>query len=180
MKIFDRNFGEIFSAQLFSIFGGLIAGIILAVYTDKIFLVPGILIIFPGFLEMRGNISGSLASRLSSGLFLGVINPDKVNTGIIKGNLLASFALVLIVSLVLGLLAFIFNFFVFKLATPEIILIPIVAGIIANTIEIPFTLFATIKLFKRGHDPNNIMGPIVTSTGDVTSILALIVAMAVI
>src|SRR3989338_5445908 len=77
MNVIDKSFKEIFSSQIVSLFGGLIAGIILAVYSDKIFLIPGMLILLPGFLEMRGNISGSFASRLSSGLFLRVIDPHK-------------------------------------------------------------------------------------------------------
>jgi cation transporter-like permease len=34
-------------------------------------------------------------------------------------------------------------------------------------------------LFKRGHDPNNVIGPLVTTMGDVVSIVALAVALAV-
>jgi len=180
MDIFDSNFREIFSSQIVSIVGGLIAGTILAVYTDKLLLIPGMLIILPGFLEMRGNISGSFASRLSSGLFLGVIKPDKVNTRTIKGNLLASFFLAIFVSLVLGLVAFSFNYLILKTLTLKIILLPLVAGVIANAIEIPLTLFATIYLFKKGHDPNNIMGPFITSTGDITSVLSLLIALVLI
>src|SRR3989338_3592363 len=98
MAFLDTSFREIFAAQMVSIFGGLIAGILLAIYTDKILLIPGMLILLPGLLEMRGNISGSFASRLSSGLFLGIIKPNKFNTKIIKGNLLASFLLAILVS----------------------------------------------------------------------------------
>ncbi len=180
MYIFNSKFKEIFSSQIVSIFGGLIAGTILAMYTDKIFLLPGMLLIFPGFLEMRGNISGSFASRLSSGLFLKVINPNKIKTNIIKGNLIASFILAIIVSFSLGLIAFLFNYLVFQTFIPKIILIPLIAGIIANAVEIPLTLFVTFYLFRKGHDPNNIMGPFITSTGDITSIIALLAAVALI
>lgn len=180
MDIFDNNFKEIFSSQIISILIGLITGTILAIYTDKILLIPGMLILIPGFLEMRGNISGSFASRLSSGLFLGIIKPNKIKTKIIKGNLLASFFLAIFVSLLLGLIAFLFNYFIFKTFILKIILIPIIAGFIANAIEIPLTLFTTLYLFKKGHDPNNIMGPLITSTGDITSILSLLIVLVII
>ena len=107
--LFDKDFKEILSSQSVSILIGLIAGIVLVVYTDKLLFIPGILIMLPGFLEMRGNISGSFASRLSSGLFLGMINPKKFETHIVKGNLIASFFLAIFISFILGLLAFIFN-----------------------------------------------------------------------
>jgi len=180
MGLFDNNFKEILSSQIVSIIGGLIAGTILAIHTQKILLIPGMLILLPGFLEMRGNISGSFASRLSSGLFLGIINPNKIKTKIIKGNLLASFLLVIIVSLALGLIAFFFNYFVLSITTLEIIFLPLIAGVIANIIEIPLTLFATFFLFKKKIDPNNVMGPFITSTGDITSIVSLLIALVII
>lgn len=174
MGLFDKNFKEISSAQLFAIIGGIISGIVLAIYMDKIFLIPGMLIIIPGFLEMRGNISGTFASRISSGLFLGIINPSKPNKKIIKGNLRGSFILATIVSLVLGLVAFAFNYFIMGVFTPTIILVPLFAGILSNLILNKVTLLATLYFFKKGHDPNNIMGPFVTTAGDVISTLCLL------
>lgn len=176
MKFLDRNFKEIFSSQLISIIGGLIAGTIIGIYRDNLLLIPGLLIILPGFLEMRGNISGSLASRISSGLFLKAINPKRIKTRIIKGNITASFLLAIIVSFALGLLGFAFTYFVFHQFSWNLIFIPLIAGIVANLVEVPITLVATFYLFRKGHDPNNIMGPFVTSTGDITSVIALLIA----
>ena len=180
MDIFDKNFKEILSSQTVSIIGGVIAGTLLALYTDKILLIPGIFILLPGFLEMRGNISGSFSSRIISGMFLGVIKPDKIWTKIIKGNLLASFLQVISISIVLGVIAFLFNLFILHALTYQIIMISLVAALIANAIEIPLALYATFYLFRKGHDPNNIMGPFVTSTGDITSIISLLIALVII
>ncbi len=180
MAFFDKNFKEILASQIVSVFGGLAAGTLLALYTGNLLLLPGMLVLLPGFLEMRGNISGSFASRLSSGLFLGVVKPDRMKTKLVRGNLLASFLLAVFVSFVLGLVAFLFSYAVLQAFVPEIILIALLAGIIANAIEIPLTLFATFYLFSKGHDPNNIMGPFITSTGDMTSIVSLLVAMVVV
>ncbi|MEK6837390.1 MAG: magnesium transporter [Nanoarchaeota archaeon] len=180
MNIFDENFKEILSSVIVSVIGGVIAGAFLVIYTDKLLLIPGMLMLLPGFLEIRGSISGTFASRLSSGLFLGVIKPNKANTKIVQGNIWASFLLAIILSFTLGLIAFLFNYLVLKEASPQIILLPLIAGIIANAIEITLTLFATFYLFKKGHDPNNIMGPFITTTGDITSILALLIALAIV
>lgn len=179
MSIFDKGFKEILSFQIVSIIGGLFAGTVLAAFMDNLLLIPGIFIMLPGFLEMRGNISGSLAARLTSGMFLGAVNPHRMKTKIVKGNVLASFLLVIIISFVLGVIAFLFNLFVFNVLTPKIIIIPLIAGIMANAIEITLTLFSTFYLFRKGHDPNNIMGPFVTTTGDITSILSLLAVMVI-
>ncbi|MBI2449445.1 magnesium transporter [Candidatus Pacearchaeota archaeon] len=180
MKIFDSIFKEVLSSQVVSLLGGLIAGTLIAVYTDKLLLIPGILILLPGFLEMRGNISGSFSSRLSSGLFLGIIKPNKTTIKLLKGNLIASFLLALVVSLVLGFLAFLFNYFVFDVLMYEIISLALIAGIIANLIEIPITLFATFYVFKKGHDPNNIMIPFLTTIGDIVSVVSLLIGVIII
>ena len=176
---FDSDFKEIFSSQVISLIGGIIAGVMLAVFTENLLLIPGILILLPGFLELRGNISGSMSARLTSGLFLGIVNPKSVKTKIVSGNIIASFALAVIVCLVLGTVAFIVNLLVFNAFTPNILFIPLVAGIIANAVEIPLALFFTFYLFRKGHDPNNVMGPFLTSTGDVLSVLALLFAVVV-
>ncbi len=176
MELFDRNFREILSSQAITVLGGVAAGAILALWTNKLLLIPGMLILLPGFLALRGSISGSLASRISSGLFLGVIKPKSMKTRIIRGNVIATFALAMAASLSLGLMAYLLSWVFFGTAKWEIVLIPLFAGIIANAIEIPIAIMATFTLFRRGHDPNNIMGPFVTMIGDITGILSIFVA----
>ncbi|HLD03005.1 MAG TPA: magnesium transporter [Candidatus Nanoarchaeia archaeon] len=180
MDFMDRNFKEIFAAQLLAIIGFLVAGSLLAFYTEKLLLIPGMLILIPGFLEMRGNISGTLAARLSSGLFLGVIDPTKRKTRAIHGNLLASFILSIVVCLALGLIAFALSFFLFKVYMPKLILMSLIAGFISNLIESPLAVVSTLYFYRKGHDPHNIMGPFVTAVGDVSSIIALLIAMVIV
>ncbi len=179
MEIFDKNFRDMLSSEMISVIGGLAAGTVIAAFTNQLLLIPGMLILLPGFLEMRGNISGPFASRLSAGLFLGVIKPKKEVTRITKGNLAASFFLAIVVSLALGIIASVFNYLVLHVFTLKVILMPLVAGIIANAIEIPLTMSVTFYLFRRGHDPNNIMGPFVTTSGDITSIVSLLIALVI-
>lgn len=179
MPFFDRTIREMAASQMISLLVGLVAGILLASTTEKIALLPGFLIMLPGFLEMRGNISGSLSSRISSGLFLRIIKPGNEMKRIAQGNLIASFMLALTVSAFLGFLAFSFTYMTTGLIVFRILLIPIIAGLIANAIEIPMTFYLTVYLYNKGHDPNNVMGPFLTSTGDITSVASLIIAMAI-
>ncbi len=175
----DKDFREIFSVEIISVTGGLLAGIMLAFATDKIELIPGILILLPGFLEMRGNISGSLSARLSSGLFLGALKPKARNNRILRGNVIASAILVVLVSVFLGFVAYAATYYVFGISNPKLIYISFLAGVLSNVIEIPLTVITTFWLFRRGIDPNNIMGPYVTTIGDIISVLALLIAMAI-
>lgn len=174
--IFDSAFKEILSAEMIAVIGGIIAGTILAVYTDNFLIIPGMLIILPGFLEMRGNISGSFASRLISGLFLGVIKPSNIRDRIVKENITATFLLSAVVSFIFGLILFFFNYIFLNNISYLLLALPFIAGIIANIIEVPIVLGGTFYFFKKGHDPNNIMGPFITATGDITSIISLLIA----
>lgn len=175
-----KDVKEILPIEIISITGGLFAGAMLAFTVDKIYLVPGLLILLPGFLEMRGNISGSLSARLSAGLLLGALKPKIESSRILKGNVIASFALVVFVSLFLGVLAYLASYYFFGIANTKIIFISLLAAVLSNIIEIPLTIVTTFWLFRRGHDPNNIMGPYITTTGDIVSILSLLLAIVVI
>jgi len=135
--------------------------------------------LIPGFLELRGSISGSLSSRLSSGLYLKLIKPKFENTYLIRGNIIASFILSIVISGLLGVLAFLVELFIFDFYFIKIIYISIIAGIIANVAGIIFSIFITFYIFRKGHDPNNITGPFITSIGDVISILSLLLAVVI-
>jgi mgtE-like transporter len=179
MGLFDKNFKEILFSEIFSAVFGLLAGMFLAAYTNQILLIPGIFVILPGLLDLRGNVSGAMAARISSGLFLGVINPKKIWGKIILGNLIASFYQVLIASFALGFAAMFFNYFVTGSFIIKILQIAVLSALIANSIEAPLALIATFYFFRRGHDPNNIMAPVLTSTGDLISTFSLLIAMVI-
>ncbi|MBI4175996.1 MAG: magnesium transporter [Candidatus Aenigmarchaeota archaeon] len=180
-KVSSRSdFREILFAEIISVTGGLFAGFLLALTTDRFYLIPGLLILIPGFLEMRGSISGSLAARLSSGMILGATKPEFAHNRIMKGNVIAAILLALAVSLMLGVIAFGLSWLVFGKAIISIILISVLAGLLSNIIEIPVTIATTFWLFRKGYDPNNIMGPYVTTVGDIVSILSLLIAIMII
>ncbi len=175
-----HDFKDILSSQLIATTGGVVAGSLLAIASNKIELIPGLLVLIPGFLEMKGSISGSLAARLSSGLILGAVKPQIKWNHIIKGNVIASFLLSVIVSIILGLVVYLLLNLFLGINNFSIVLIALFAGIIANLIGIPLTVYHTFRIYKEGHDPNNIIGPYVTAEGDIISIIAILIAIVVI
>lgn len=176
----EKDLREILIAEFVSITGGVFAGYLLAYQTQKISLVPGLFILLPGFLAERGNISGSLSARLSSKLHLGKITPSLKDNKILKENILASFILGIIVSFILGALAFLFNLVIFNQFFPKIILISLLASVISQLIMVPTTALTCFFLFKNGFDPDNIMSPVISSLGDFISVFSLILAIRVI
>src|SRR3989344_7989978 len=174
--MFTKSFNEVMASEFISLTGGVLAGFLLSFATDKLYLIPGLFILFPGFMEMRGNISGSMSARITSGLFVGVMKFKKGRKHIINGNIAAAFVLSIVLSTMLGVLAYIVSHFFFGIDSLAIIPVSIIAALLANVIEIPATVAATLWLFRKGHDPNNIMGPYVTTVGDIVSVLALLIA----
>lgn len=179
MKI-GKDFREILFAEIISVTGGLIGGLLLSNYLGKLELIAGLFILIPGFLEMRGNILGTLSARVSSGLILGVLKPVYKLNKILKGNISAAFLLSIITSIILGIMALGFSQFLFGVGTIRIIYLALIAGVLASVIEIPLTISFDFWLFKHGLDPNNIMGPYVTTLGDVISIVSLLIALVIV
>jgi mgtE-like transporter len=175
-SMLNREFKDMFVAEIISMTGGLLAGTLIAIYIDKILLIPGLFILLPGFLEMRGNISGALAARLGTALDLKKIPAIISKNGDVKQNILATFVEVLVVALSLAAVAYVVTYFIFGSATLLIFWIAIIAALISNFIEVALTTYTTFWLFKKGHDPNDIMGPYVTTTGDIVSVASLLIA----
>src|SRR3989338_4579489 len=180
VKILRHDFRDILTSEIISNTGGIIAGSLLALAANKLELIPGLLILIPGFLEMKGSIGGSLAARLSSGLVIGAVKPRIHWNHLIKGNVLATMFLGIVVSALLGFFVYASMYFILGINNISIILISLLSGVIATAISIPLIIYHTFKIFKEGHDPNNIMGPFVTAEGDMISIVALLIAITVI
>ncbi|MEK6812831.1 MAG: magnesium transporter, partial [Nanoarchaeota archaeon] len=136
--------------------------------------IPSLLILLPGYLEMHGNLLGSLAGRLSTALQLHKIPRRFSWNTFVHDNILATFVLGVIVAFVLGLLAYFLTWFIMGEATPAIIAIALIALIVSLLIEIPLTVAATYFSYHHGYDPDDVMGPYVTTLGDFIGILALL------
>lgn len=175
-----RTFNQISIGLFVATTGGIVAGALLASYTDRIDLVPGLFILLPGFLELRGNISGTLSSRMSSALHLGKMRPRVSGNPLLAANVLASIMLVLFVSSILGLLAYGFGAMAFSIANLDIIPISILAAVISSVIQLPATVLFCFWLFRRGYDPDNIMGPYITTLGDVVSVFSILLAILIV
>lgn len=170
------DFREMLTAELVSVTGGIAAGTILAFSTDRLQLVPGLFILMPGFLAMRGSIAASLAARIGTALHARRKGAAKERSSFGKQNIHASFLLALVVSLILGLVSYVTTKLVFGVDVPEILFIAIIAAFISNVLMIPLAFASTVWLFNRGYDPDDIMGPYITTVGDVVSIVSLLVA----
>ena len=165
-------------ALLICAIGDLCAGVILGKMTFFLETFPGLLVIIPGAIGMRGNIFGSFASRLSTNLHIGIISPKFEFSEELNHNIFSSFVLTLFLSLFLAIVAkilcIIFNHPSMSLI--DFILISVIAGVISNLIMLPITMFVSFKSFQHGWDPDNITSPIIAAFGDLFTLPAIILS----
>lgn len=150
----------------------LIAGIFLGANFEKLMLeYPIILIVIPGLMGLRGNVFGSLGSRISTSLYLGSSLPSIRDKYISKNVFFSIWAATIpaIILLFVGGIKF-FNLNLFLTAT-EIV---IDSSILISAILGFLTALIVTQSFRRGFDPDSFIGPAVTTFADLVSIPSII------
>ena len=163
-------------ALLICAIGDLCAGVILGKMTFFLETFPGLLVIIPGAIGMRGNIFGSFASRLSTNLHIGIISPKFEFSEQVNYNIFSSFVLTLVLSLFLAIIAKVLCLLLRQPSMDliDFILISVISGVISNLIMLPITMLVSFKSFEHGWDPDNITSPIIAAFGDLFTLPALI------
>ncbi len=155
--------------------GAVIAGSTLNLMQNLFLEIPGLLIVIPAVIAMRGNISTAFGSRLGSAYHLGVIGKDNLLNKELKQNMIGSLTLSLVMSFFIGFLAYIVSFFMGISPSPlKIISIVTVAGVLSGLILSFMTIGIIYLVFKRGFDPDNITGPALATFGDIITILCIL------
>ncbi|MEF8879040.1 MAG: magnesium transporter [Candidatus Thermoplasmatota archaeon] len=154
--------------------GGIIAGNTLGLMRSLFESIPGLIVVVPGIIALRGSISTAFGSRLGSAYHLGVIDADNLWNEELKQNILGSFFLSIFMSLVIGVLAYFSSFLlgvqpdVLKLMT-----VVMLAGVLSALILTSLTVSIVYLVFKRGLDPDNITGPALTTFGDIVTMVCI-------
>ena len=112
--------------------GGIVAGSTLSGMTDILQEIPGLIVVIPAIIAIRGNISTALGSRLGSAYHLGVIDAENLWNEDLWQNILGSLILSFIVSIIIGILAYLTTVLIFSIIVNpvKLILIVIIAGVI--------------------------------------------------
>lgn len=167
---------------LVSLVAGLFAGTLLGTETmrEGIESVPGILLLLPAFLATRGGVYGSLGARLSSGLHQGLIDPRFEWNDRLRNAVVASFLNGMIVSVFIAVLAWGVLLVLGRGGSLlELIIILFVAALLSAFAMLGVLLTVIFKGYRRGLDPDNVIGPVVTTVGDVFGVAFLLVGIAV-
>ena len=162
--------------------GDLCAGIILGNMEFFLKTYPGLMVIIPGAIGMRGNIFGSFGSRLSTHLHIGTLSPEFKRSDILSENITASLILTMVLSILLAVIAkgvcIVFGFE--SISIYDFVLISFIAGLISTIIMLPITMFISLKSFEGGWDPDNITTPFIAAVGDFFTLPAIILSVIIV
>ncbi len=168
---------------LVSLIAGLFAGTILGSDTMRagIESIPGILLLLPAFLATRGGVYGSLGARLSSALHQGLIDPRLTWNRRLKNAIVASFVTGMTVSVFIAVIAYAVLLSLGRSGNLlQLVGIMFVAGLLSAIVMLAVLIPAVFVGYRRGFDPDNLVGPIVTTLGDIFGIVFLLVGIYVV
>ena len=168
---------EALPALAASLVGGLLAGVVLGGMRGELRAVPGLLVLVPALLATRGNVYGSLGARISTALHQGLVEP-RVRAG--DERLRAAVAAALANGLVASTFAAVAAFAILVglgrpvAPLPVLVAIAIVAGVCSGVALSAVVVTAVFAGYRRGRDPDTLVGPLVTTTGDIFGVLFLL------
>lgn len=173
-----RTLRQGFAALLLGTATAFVAGIILGSIAHTLEALPGLLILIPAILGMRGTIFGAMGARLGTSTHAGLFQPTLARGGILYQNLFVGIVLTLTSSLYLATLA--------KLAAVafglpairyfDFVTIAVVGGVIDSAFILAGTLGLSILSYRRGYDLDAVATPLITAVADMLTIPALFAA----
>ena len=168
-----------FIALLISSGGDLVSGLTLGSITGTLEQLPGLLVLVPAAIGMRGNIFGALGSRLGTSIHAGTYRLSRRTDTLVGQNMVASLALSLSISLVLAVLAKAiavgFNL-QNTISIADFVVISVIGAVLSSVFVLAITLGVAHLSANRGWDLDNVAGPIVTASGDMITLPALFLA----
>src|SRR5262249_21746806 len=133
-----------FYALLLSSGGDLVAGLTLGSITGTLESLPGLLVLVPAAIGMRGNVFGALGSRLGTAVHTGTFRLSTRRDTVVGQNLAASLSLSLSVSLVLAFLAKAISVafgLEHTISVADFVVISVIGGILSSLVVMAITVF---------------------------------------
>ena len=167
-----------------SLLGGLFAGAVLGSepMREAFRQYPGLLLLLPAFLATRGNVYGAFGARLSSGLHQGLIRPELAYDERLVNAVVASFVNGIGISVVIGVLSWAVLQALGRESARlvELVGITLVSGVLTSVVLVFGLLGLVFGSYEFGLDPDNLIGPIVTTLGDVFGVVFLYLAVVIV
>ena len=168
-----------FVALLIGVLAASAGGLVLASAGDTLRELPGLLLLVPGAIALRGNVLGAMGSRLGTAVHAGTFRLGLRPEGVVGQNLMAATVLTLLLSVVLAILArgtaIVFGISP-TMTLADFVVISACGGLLASVGVGLATLGLAAGSVRFGWDLDNVMAPLVGTLGDLATVPALVVA----
>jgi mgtE-like transporter len=167
-----------FYALLISSGGDLLAGMTLGSIQHTLEQLPGLLVLIPAAIGMRGNIFGALGSRLGTSIHTGTFSLTRRRSTVVGQNLLSALTLTFVVSLALAGLAksIALAFALRSISLLDFVVISMVGGIISSVVVLAITVAVAAGSARFGWDMDSVAAPVITAAGDMVTLPSLFLA----
>lgn len=154
----------------------LVAGAFLGSITGTLERYPGLLVLVPAAIGMRGNIFGGFGNRISTTIHAGTFSLSARRDTVLGQNVLAAGILTVGVSLLAAVVAKaiavglgIEN----TIGLLDLVLVSVLGGVLASTVVLGASLLLARGAVTYGWDLDNVNAPLVSTLGDVLTLPAL-------
>lgn len=155
-----------------------VAGLTFAHVTGTLQELPGLIVLIPAAVGMKGTIFGAIGARLGTANVAGVLEPTLRRGSILHRNVYVAIVTTFSSSLWLAVLAKLAteafgeeSIAVWRLAT-----VAIVGGAIGSALILMITIALSVLSYRRGWDLDSVSTPMVTALGDMTTLPSLFLA----
>ncbi len=156
----------------------LIAGVVLGSAQDRLQAVPGLLALIPAAIGMRGSIFGALASRLSTGILTGQFTREVTRRSFLGRQLEAVAVLSVASGAQAGVLAWAVSAAVGlrTVGLLDLVAISLIGGLLSSLLLAVVTVALARRAESRGWSMDDVGAPLLTATGDLVTLPALLLA----
>lgn len=156
----------------------LIAGTVLIAGRNELAAHPGLLILVPAAIGMRGSLFGALAARLGTGIFTGEFEPELRRRTFLGRQIEAVGLLTVSTATEAGVLAWAVGRLLGQpvIPLPELVAVSLVAGLLASVFLLFVTLLVARQSERRGWSMDDVGAPLITATGDLVTLPVLLLA----
>jgi mgtE-like transporter len=158
--------------------GNLPTGLALGFMTDRLEVLPGLFILIPAAIGMRGAIFGALGSRLGTSIHAGMFHVSLDRRGVLYQNAYAATLLTFTTSLFLAAAARAVSGAtgLASISFWDFVVISVLGGVVSSAFILVLTVLLARESYKREWDLDSVAAPLITFMGDLITLPALFAA----
>ena len=155
------------------------SGLVLGSFEAALLRSPTLLVLVPVTIGTAGNLGSVLAARLSTALHQGLVQPRvRLDDERLRGAVAAAIANGLLASAFAATVAFLVLTGLGRTVAPLWVLLAValLGGVLSGLALTATVVAAVFAGFRRGYNPDTLVGPVVTTAGDVFGVAFLLLA----